>query len=129
MNVFHYRNLLLAAVCWACVILLVGCAVGRNDANGDIVLGFKAGRLVETANQAIAAGSEGLLGMLGVAAGPAGAVGLIAAKFWKDAEAAKSKRDGENKGWDEGQRAMLTQYGSGIVPPTLPPTPGAGGAT
>lgn len=120
----HWSNLALAALCWGGLILLVcglaGCAVGRNDLNGDIVVGFKLGRLVETANQAVATGTEGLLGMLGVAAGPAGLVGLVAARFFAEAKSEKAMREGLDKGWESRERAAAVQL---PLPPAASPSP------
>lgn len=85
---------LLAAVLWAVPIMaLAGCAVGRDQLSGDIVLGFKAGRLVETANQAGFAAAEAAGTLLG--GGPLGQLagfGLTAAL---------GHFAGRNRGWDE----------------------------
>lgn len=108
---------------------LQGCAVGRRDVDGAIVLGFEAGKLTETGDQILAAGGSSILSLLGMGAGPAGAIGLVAAKFWKDAETEKAKRYAESKGWEEAKKDTLTQYGAGVVLPPAPvnpsPAPGA----
>ena len=120
----------LALFVTACV--LQGCAVGRRDVDGAIVLGFEAGKLTETGDQILAAGGTGILSLLGMGAGPAGAIGLLAAKLWKDAETEKAKRYAESKGWEEAKKDTLTQYGGGVVlppVPTPPPVPVAGATT
>ena len=125
----RYQHLALGIVVAAALLSAFGCAVGRRDTDGAIVLGFEAGKLVETGDQILAAGGQSILSLLGMGAGPAGAIGLLAAKLWKDAEAEKAKRYAEAKGWEEAKRDTLTQYGAGVVlppaPVSPPPAPGA----
>lgn len=90
--------LVLLLVCPFC--LLLGCAVGRNEATGEIVLGVEAGKLVETAPQAIA----GLVDLIVPGAGTAiGAIGLAIGTHYR------SKRKGERDGWDEAEESMVYQ--------------------
>lgn len=128
---FHWTNCLTACLvwfaAWAVISLIAGCAVGRNELTGAIVLGFEAGRLVETANQAVATGTEGVLGMLGLGAGPAGAIGVLAAKLYGDKEkargdarAAEALREGEMRGWNEREAAATVQL---PIPPPAPVVP------
>lgn len=89
----------------AFLLMLSGCAVGRDDATGAIVLGFEAGRLVETAPQALAglAGSliPGLGPVVSLAAGALGIGGTAAAVHYR------SKRRGERDGWDEKEEDLV----------------------
>lgn len=84
---------------------LSGCAVGRDDATGAIVLGFEAGRLVETAPQALAglAGSliPGLGPVVGIVSGLLGIGGTAAAVHYR------AKRTGERDGWDEREEDLV----------------------
>lgn len=105
---------------------LLGCAVGRNEATGGIVLGVEAGKLVETAPQAIA----GLVDLIVPGAGTAvGAIGLAIGAHYR------SKRKGERDGWDEAEESMVYQPvgapvvrgapASHIPVPPADPTPAA----
>lgn len=90
--------LLRSATGLALVVGLSGCAVGRDELTGDVVLGFKAGRLVETANQAAVTGLETLGTSIGIPG--IGGLALVAAKLWKDASTAKASHESENRGYD-----------------------------
>jgi hypothetical protein len=89
-------------------IMLSGCAVGRNELDGTIVLGFKAGRLVETTNQALVAGSQTLGAFL-----PAPWGSLIALA----GTGLAAHLAGRNRGWDEHK----AETGGAAPPP--PPAP------
>lgn len=117
-----------AAIVAAC--LMSGCAVGRGD-NGDIVLGFAAGRMVETVGQAghVLAESGGtlanlffpgsgtlvssVLGALGV-----GGAGIFAAKKAGDAKAAAAKHEGEDKGFEYSKALFAPPPPISAAPPS-----------
>lgn len=86
------RFLLLLAV----AMLLTGCAVGRNELTGEVVLGFGAGRLVETAGQAVAS-----LGSL--LPPPFGQLGILGGALLM------GHQTGRNRGWDEREKAATVQ--------------------
>lgn len=73
-------------------LLTGGCALGRNDLDGSVVIGFKAGQLVETTNQALAAGLGGAGHLLG---GPWGELLTLGGLGF----AAHAR--GRDRGWDE----------------------------
>lgn len=103
---FGWRNCLLALAVWCALagvmIAVTGCAVGRRESDGAIVLGFEAGKLVETGNQAIAGAAGALFGPTGIAVS-GGALGLlgIVGKLWASSAAAKARNAGERAGWEE----------------------------
>lgn len=83
-------------------VFMPGCAVGRDDATGAIVLGFEAGRLVETGPQALAAavgsfvpGAAPIVGVI------TGLLGIGTAAHYR------AKRNGERSGWDERGREVV----------------------
>ena len=96
--------IVLTVACAALAWFLPGCAVGRNEQTGAIVIGFNAGKLVETGNQAIAGAAGALFGPAGIAVS-GGALGVvwIIGKLWASSAAAKSKHEGERAGWEEAQ--------------------------
>lgn len=103
-----------------------GCAVGRNEATGSIVLGFDAGKLVETTDQAIGALGEGLLGALGVAVPGAGVIGIMARRFITNArENEKRIREEADKAYDEAAIRTAATY----QPPPPVATSAAGATT
>ena len=90
------------ALCVFSLVLLQGCAVGRDDSTGAIVLGFEAGRLVETGPQALAAavgsfvpGAAPIVGVI------TGLLGIGTAAHYR------AKRNGERSGWDERGREVV----------------------
>jgi len=93
---FGVGVLLTVLLCW-----LSGCAAGRNDASGEIVVGVGVGRLTESANQALTQLGDLVLPGAGGAIGILGAVGIGWARSYATARAAAAQRDGERKGWDE----------------------------
>lgn len=81
---------------------LSGCAVGRDESTGAIILGIEAGRLVETGPQAIAAAVGTFLPGAGPIVGTiAGLLGIGGAVHYR------SKRNGERAGWDERGREVV----------------------
>lgn len=82
------------------LVWLCGCAVGRNDVDGSIVLGWKAGQLVENTNQAIAAAANVAGGLLPPPFGQIltlSGIGIAA------------HLSGKNRGWDDREKAGSTQ--------------------
>lgn len=79
-----------------------GCAAGRNETTGGVVVGLEVARLTETTNQLITSAADALFGPAGVAVsgGVLGFVGL-AGRWLAKSAAAK----GERAGWDEAQQA------------------------
>ena len=110
--------LLAAAAFWTIAGLLViaatGCAVGRNELTGEVVLGFGAGKLIETANQGLGAAGDVLLGPLGL-----GGLGLggLAAAAWRQQGVAKAKHEGENEGWTQAAATYSAPPPMGAAPP------------
>ncbi len=112
-----YRMAILAG----CVFLMGGCAVGHGPA-GDIVLGFKAGSLPETAEQVVMGGAQiaagairdwnsGPLGTI-LAAGVtavAGAFGIKGATAAAKARAEAARLQGANEGWEAREQAAAIQ--------------------
>jgi len=85
-------------------LTMQGCAVGRRELDGAIVIGVEAGKLVETGNQAIAGAAGALFGPTGIAVS-GGALGLlgIAGKLWAKSAASSAAHEAERRGWEEAQ--------------------------
>jgi hypothetical protein len=81
------------------LLSLGGCAAGRNDATGEIVLGFGVAKLTEGTNQAVSQladtilpGSGAAIGALSLAiGGPIASLGLLWARSKANAAAAKAE--------------------------------------
>lgn len=84
------------SLCW-----LQGCAAGRNDATGEIVVGFGVAKLTESTNQAISQLGDLVLPGAGGAIGLLGAVGIGWARSYAKARAATAERAAADRGWDE----------------------------
>lgn len=96
------RALLRALLVVLTIALVCGCAVGRGPA-GEIVVGLDVGRSAETAEEALQA-AAGLLPPPWDKA--AAALLTVALAGWS---AARSRRDGERSGWDEGVASTMPQ--------------------
>ena len=101
-RLWTYGSIAVGCLVWvlaiAALLLLGACAVGRRELDGAVVIGFEAGKLVETGNQALGAlfGPAGL-----VASGGAVGVAGIVGKLWASAAANKAARAAEEKGWQD----------------------------
>lgn len=82
---------------------LGGCAVGRNELTGEVVLGIKAGRLVETTEQLMVGAAQGLGGLLPP---PFGDIALMGVS------ALVGHQSGARKGWDEKEQDDLKKKGT-----------------
>ena len=86
-RLWTYGSMTVGCLVWAAALAALfwagGCAVGRNEQTGAIVIGVNAGKLVETANQGINAAAGALFGPAGIAvSGPAAEfVAAFAASF------------------------------------------------
>lgn len=91
---------LMIAVLIACAVYLSGCAVGRNELNGDIVAGIGLGRLTENTNQLAAGAVSDLSSVLPP---PFGQLVTLGGSLLLGHMA------GSRKGWDEREKAAGTQ--------------------
>lgn len=103
------RPLLILALCGG----VGGCAVGRNDRTGEIVLGIKAGTLVETSEQALAAAGSAAASALPPPFGDLLNFALIGLG---------GHLLGRNKGWDEKDQDDIRRRGLASLPASPPST-------
>jgi hypothetical protein len=97
-----WRRTCLTGLACVCLVWVSGCAVGRDESTGAIILGFEAGRLVETGPQALAAAAGALIPGAGPIIGTiAGVLGIGGAVHYR------SRRNGERAGWDERGREVV----------------------
>lgn len=92
----------LLCVCVLFCIVLGGCAAGRNDATGEIVVGWGVAKLTETANQGLAQLGDMVLPGAGAALAAIGVPVIAWARAKSAAAAAQAAHAAENKGFDEG---------------------------
>jgi len=128
------RPIGIGATIAACMVLLLllcfaftagGCAVGRNDASGQIVLGFDAGRLTESVNQGVAQLGDYILPGAGAALAAVGLPVLGWARSYAAARAATAAHKAADAGWDareQHQASIDNEYHAGVVAasPALP---------
>lgn len=120
------RHILKACVLAASAIVLTGCAVGRGPA-GEVVLGWDAGQLTDTANAAgaqVATAAAEWLGVplelalgIGAVVGTGGVGGVLvsirkileANRKAAEARAEAARLEGEKVGWDLREAAAFVQ--------------------
>lgn len=94
------------AVTAACFLgLLTSCAAGRNDATGEIVVGWSVAKLTESTNQAVAQLGDMVLPGAGGALGLLGAVGLGWARSHAAAKSSEAARAAADREWDAAETA------------------------
>ena len=84
----------------AAFLLIPGCALGRNELDGDVVFGVGLGRFAENANQAAAGAIEDLDGLLPPPFGKIASLGGLLLL---------GHMQGTRKGWDEREAAASVQ--------------------
>jgi hypothetical protein len=94
------------------LVMLAGCAVGRNDTTGEVVLGVAAGKLVESTNQALGALTDTALTALGVGIPGAGGLVALAVRGFTKAGAEKRIRESADAAYEEGRAAALSAKGN-----------------
>lgn len=103
----HIGGVALLALAFLGLYATAGCAVGRRETDGAIVLGFEAGKLAETPGQIAAAATsflpEPFGGLAQVALGALGVGGAVAASGRKRAQ------QESNEAYDEGRAAGLAE--------------------
>lgn len=132
-----------AVLACAFLVFASGCAAGRNDATGEIVLGVGVAKLTESTNQAFgqladmvvpgAGGAVGLIAALGLgwAKSHANAKSTAAARAaadseWEAAEVARKLRD-RDRLLAAADPASVSRIVAGVVPTGPAPDAGAGG--
>jgi len=103
------------SLCW-----LQGCAAGRNDATGEIVVGVGVAKLTESTNQAIGQLADLVLPGAGGAVGLIAAAGIGWARSYAKARAATESRRAADESWDN----AAATYSA--APPRVAPVVAAG---
>lgn len=104
-----------------CLWFITGCAAGRNDATGEIVIGFGAGRLTESVNQGLSQLGDYILPGAGAALAAVGLPVIGWARSYAAARANAAAHAAENKGFDEGAARSVGSVSDPITPPPVVP--------
>ena len=94
------------------VMLAGGCAAGRNEQTGEIIVGASVGKLVESTNQALGALTDGALAALGVGIPGVGGLVALAVRGFTKAGAEKRIRESADAAYEEGRAAALSARGT-----------------
>lgn len=108
------------SLCW-----LQGCAAGRNDATGEVVVGFGVAKLTESTNQAVGQLADLVLPGAGGAVGLLAAVGVGWARSHAAARAATESRRAADRSWEE---AAATYSAPPVARPVVVAAGGGAGA-